>query len=120
MAAVCESLIAGIYLDGGMTAAREFIKRLMMPEIEQAGQTTHGQNYKSQLQQLAQKSLGETPVYRLLDEKGPDHSKCFNISAMIGAHCFPDAWGPSKKEAEQNAAQNALNQIQGMDIIDDG
>ncbi len=116
MAAIPESLIAGIYLDGGMQAARDFIERLLAPEIERAARSTHGRNYKSLLQQLAQKSSGETPVYRLLDEKGPDHSKCFNISAVIGARTFPDAWGASKKEAEQNAAQNALIEIQGTDL----
>ncbi len=113
MAAVFESLVAGIHLDGGMEAARCFIKRLMVPEIELAIKSSHGHNYKSFLQQLAQKTFGQTPIYRVLDEKGPDHSKCFNVSAMIGSRLFPSAWGPSKKEAEQSAAENALLEIQG-------
>lgn len=112
MAAVAESLIAGVYLDGGMEAARRLIERLMLPEIELAARSSHGRNYKSVLQQLAQKTFGETPVYRLLDEKGPDHSKCFNVSAVIGTRAFPAAWGASKKEAEQNAAQKALLEIE--------
>ena len=108
MAAVFESLVAGIYLDGGLESARRFVERLMVPEIELTTQSSHGQNYKSLLQQLAQKTFGETPVYRVQDEKGPDHSKCFNVIAVIGSRSFPSAWGPSKKEAEQSAAQNAL------------
>jgi ribonuclease-3 len=49
-----------------------------------------------------------TPVYELLDEKGPDHSKCFEVAVSIGGRQFPSAWGPSKKEAEQKAAHLAL------------
>ncbi|MBM79475.1 MAG: ribonuclease III [Planctomycetaceae bacterium] len=112
LAAVLESVVAGIYLDGGMEAAKEFVSRIITSRIESAAESAHGENYKSMLQQLAQKSLGATPVYRLLDEKGPDHSKCFNVSAVIGARVFPDAWGPSKKEAEQTAAQLALQELE--------
>ncbi len=111
LAAVLEAMIAAIYLDGGSDSAREFVQRLVRPEIEEAAKSAHGENYKSQLQQTAQKKYGQTPLYRLIDEKGPDHSKCFNIAAVIGSRVFPDAWGPSKKEAEQNAALNALTEL---------
>ena len=63
------------------------------------------------LQQVAQREFNATPQYHLLDEKGPDHSKCFKIAAVIGRHHFPAAWGRTKKEAEQKAAMNALAQI---------
>lgn len=112
-AAVFESLIAGVYLDGGLEAARTLIERLMEPEIELTVGLEHGRNFKSMLQQHAQKIIGTTPIYRLLDEKGPDHSKCFKIAAFIGAQGFPAAWGPNKKEAEQRAAHNALNELNG-------
>ncbi|WP_166828607.1 ribonuclease III [Thalassoroseus pseudoceratinae] len=111
-AAVIESLVAGVYLDGGYPDAVAFVSRIMNRQIEQTGQRSRTRNFKSQLQQLAQKDLGETPVYRLLDEKGPDHSKCFEVSAIIGQQVFPPAWGPTKKEAEQQAACNALHDIQ--------
>ncbi len=111
-AAVVESLVAGIYLDGGYPDAVDFVTRIMSRHIEQTGQRNRTRNFKSQLQQLAQKDLGETPVYRLLDEKGPDHSKCFEVAAIIGQQVFPPAWGPTKKEAEQRAANNALQDIQ--------
>lgn len=113
LAAVFESLVAGVYLDGGLEAAREFVSRWVVPEVEHALQSVHGKNYKSLLQQFAQKSLGATPVYQLLDEKGPDHSKCFKVAAAIGLATFPAAWGPNKKEAEQRAAENAWRQLQG-------
>ena len=116
LAGVIEALIAGVYLDGGLEAAREFVARIMEAEITRATELSHGKNFKSLLQQLSQKSFGETPVYRLLDEKGPDHSKCFKIAACIGAQTYQPAWGASKKEAEQRAACNALYEIQGEEL----
>ena len=116
VAAVFESLIAGVYLDGGFEEARRFVKRLMSAELDRITDLDHLENFKSVLQQLAQKSFNETPVYQLLDEKGPDHSKCFKISAVIGSDVFPAAWGPNKKEAEQRAASNALSKLEGESI----
>ena len=115
-AAVFESLIAGVYLDGGLEAARKLIEAVMGPEIELAGGVDHGRNHKSLLQQYAQKMFGETPVYRLLDEKGPDHSKCFKVAALIGQQTYQPAWGANKKAAEQRAAQNALYELEGKPI----
>ena len=112
LAAVFEAIIAAIYLDGGWSAAKRFVLRTLSDEVTRVGKSTHGQNYKSQLQQVAQKNFGETPAYRMIDEKGPDHAKCFQVAASIGQQIFPSAWGPSKKEAEQNAAQNALESIE--------
>ncbi|MFN0052720.1 MAG: ribonuclease III [Planctomycetales bacterium] len=115
-AAVFESLIAGVYLDGGLEAARGLIERVVAPEIELAGGIEHGRNYKSLLQQHAQKAFNATPVYRLLDEKGPDHSKCFKMAAVIGPQHFTPAWGATKKGAEQRAAQNALYELEGKPL----
>jgi len=52
--------------------------------------------------------MNATPAYELLDEKGPDHSKCFEIAVAVAGRQFPSAWGPNKKEAEQKAARLAL------------
>lgn len=111
LADVFESLTAAIYLDGGSEAAREFIERHVGPEIELAAEGELGGNYKSLLQQLAQREYSTTPTYLLLDEKGPDHSKCFKIAAQIGSRRYQPAWGPNKKEAEQRAARNALSEL---------
>jgi ribonuclease III len=116
LADVFESLAAAIYLDGGDAAAREFISRFMGPEIELAAAGELGGNYKSLLQQLAQRENGSTPTYSLLDEKGPDHSKCFKISAQIGTSRYQPAWGRNKKEAEQRAARNALAELNGEPV----
>lgn len=114
-AAVFESLVAGIFLDGGLDAARSFVLRLIIPEVDLAAGFDHGRNYKSLLQQHTQKHQGATPVYRLLDEKGPDHSKLFKVSAQVGETLFQSAWGVNKKEAEQRAAQNALSVLEGRE-----
>jgi ribonuclease III len=114
LADVFESLVAAIYLDGGDASARRFISEAMGPEIELAVGGETGSNYKSLLQQLAQRAHGTTPTYQLLDEKGPDHSKCFKIAAQVGASRYQPAWGRNKKEAEQRAARNALSQLSGQ------
>jgi ribonuclease III len=113
LADVYESLVAAIYLDGGLEAARTFILRHLGPEIEEVAEGAHGGNFKSLLQQVAQHEFNATPQYILLDEKGPDHSKCFKIAAVIGRHTYAGAWGRNKKEAEQRAAMNALAQVNG-------
>ncbi len=116
LADVFESLVASIYLDGGIEAARHFILRYVGPEIEQVAESAHGGNFKSLLQQVAQREFGATPQYHLLDEKGPDHSKCFKVAAYIGRRTYCAAWGRNKKEAEQKAAMNALAQINGEPV----
>jgi ribonuclease-3 len=113
LADVFESLVAAIYLDGSHEAVKKFIIEFVEPEIELVVGGESGYNYKSLLQQLAQRDHGITPTYQLLDEKGPDHSKCFKIAAQIGASQYQPAWGRNKKEAEQRAARNALSQLIG-------
>lgn len=110
-AAVLESVIAAIYLDGGYSAAERFIVPLVDPLIERAAASGHQENFKSVLQQHAQQSGQATPMYRVLDEKGPDHSKCFKVCVEIATQRFSAAWGQSKKQAEQAAALNALTEL---------
>lgn len=113
LADVFESLIAAIYLDGGAEAARHFITTHVGPEIALAAGGELEGNFKSLLQQVAQRDRGMTPTYQLLDEKGPDHSKCFKMAAQIGPFRYQPAWGRNKKEAEQRAARNALCELNG-------
>ena len=110
-AGVFEALIAAVYLDGGLEAARRFIVPKVAEYITQAAQSEDKENYKSYLQQYAQKHLEATPRYEALDEKGPDHSKCFEVAVVINSRRFPSAWAPSKKEAEQRAALLALQEL---------
>jgi ribonuclease-3 len=115
VAAVFESILAGIYLDGGWSEACAFVRRTMGPIIEELLQTTQGRNYKSLLQQLVQKDRGETPRYVVLAESGPDHSKFFRVAAVVGDKRFAAAWGPNKKAAQQRAAENAWFALHGQE-----
>jgi ribonuclease-3 len=110
-AAVFEAIIGALYLDGGIDAATRFIIARAGPYIDEALSAGYGRNYKSLLQQHAQRDSGSTPTYRLLDEKGPDHSRCFEIAVAINGREFPSAWGRSKKQAEQRAAREALEAL---------
>ena len=114
MSALLEALFGGIYLDGGYEAARTVIRSKLADKIDSAALSETGVNFKSLLQHLSQKNHGQTPVYTVLDQKGPDHSKCFLISAVIAGQAFAGAWGPSKKAAEQRAAHNALATLEGQ------
>ena len=110
-AGVLETIIAAIHIDGGFEAARDFILRIYGSLIEQAdAEQDHG-NFKSLLQQYSQEQFTATPSYILLDEKGPDHNKCFELEVVIEDRHFPSAWGSNKKEAEQKAAFNALVEL---------
>jgi len=113
LADVFESLVAAIFLDEDDQAAADFIRKHLTPEIELAVADGVGSNYKSLLQQMVQREHGTTPVYQLLDEKGPDHSKSFKVAAQVGQRLCSPAWGHNKKEAEQRAARNALAEIKG-------
>lgn len=110
---VYEALIAAIYLDGGINPAREFILNTLGDELKTAVAGHAVGNYKSALQQLAQREHRCAPCYRLVAEKGPDHSKLFQVSAEIGGKQFTAAWGRNKKDAEQRAAGNALAELRG-------
>jgi ribonuclease III len=116
-AAAVESVIAAMYLDGGIEAARGFLEPLLEPLIRAAAASGHQENFKSVLQQYAQQSGQSTPAYMVLDEKGPDHSKCFEVCAEIGVRRFSSCWGASKKQAEQQAALLALREL---GIVTDG
>ena len=116
LADVYESLVGAMYLDGGLEPVRHFILKYLGPEIEQVAECAHGGNFKSMLQQVGQREFGATPQYQVLDEKGPDHSKCFKVAAVIARHRYAAAWGRNKKEAEQKAAMNALAHINGDEI----
>lgn len=107
-AASLESAIAAIYLDGGMEAAESFILNLFTALIDETDAEQHQENFKSLLQQHCQQQYNCTPVYELLDEKGPDHNKCFEVGVVIRHQRYQGAWGITKKDAEQKAAYKTL------------
>jgi len=117
-AAVFESIIAAIYLDGGMDAAQGFIIQQVGPHIQDAAASAHQSNFKSVLQQLSQKTMPCNPIYILLDEKGPDHAKAFEVCVEIDGRRHGSAWANSKKQAEQQAALNTLTEL-GLAEVDE-
>jgi len=110
-AAVLESVIAALYIDGGMDTVRAFLEPLLDPLLEEAVDSGHQHNFKSVLQQHAQKAFGVSPSYRVLTEKGPDHAKAFHIAVELDGQRFDPCWGQSKKSAEQGAAKSALTHL---------
>lgn len=107
-AAVFESVVGAIYIDGGFEAAKGFVLGATIPHIDTWAAGENRENHKSALQQYVQRVLSTTPRYEALDEQGPDHSKCFEVCVAIDDRRFPSAWGPTKKDAEQEAARRAL------------
>jgi len=110
-AGLFEALVAAIYIDGGLEAARGFVLKNLAVLIDKANAQQAHDNFKSVLQQYAQQHFNITPVYQLLDEKGPDHDKCFESEVIIAGRHFPSAWATTKKQAEQKAAFNALVEL---------
>jgi ribonuclease-3 len=109
LAGAFEALVGAIYLDGGFVAARDLVHRLLAPTLKPIrSESFEINNYKSALQELFQKSDLPAPSYRVLAAKGPEHQKTFTVEVLAGQKILARAKGPSKKSAEQRAAQKAL------------
>lgn len=120
VAATFESLIGVLYIDGGLDAARSFILDNLRSRIESAAKSGHQSNFKSVLQQAVQQVLNAVPQYLVLDEQGPDHAKCFEVCVDVNGQRYSSSWGASKKEAEQQAALNALHEMDFVWQDEDG
>lgn len=110
LADLFEAIIGAIYLDGGMESAKQFIFPQFLPYIE-ATLKTPIRNWKAELQDFCQKKYHQTPSYKVLGECGPDHSKLFKVSVIVNDQVMGCGEGSSKKEAQQAAAENAMQQI---------
>ena len=119
LANAVEAIIAALYLDGGIKIARRFILQNFAAEVMKMADSISCDNHKSLLQDMIQREFGVHPDYIVLDEKGPDHSKCFKIAVRVKGRYFPAAWGNTKKAAEQHAAENAISQLQGQPLPHD-
>jgi len=102
-----EALIAAIYLDGGLSAAKAFILPFVERALESEQQSGLG-DYKTMLQEIVQQNRGEQLSYRLVEESGPDHDKCFAVEVLLNSNVIGKGQGRSKKAAEQSAAKQAL------------
>lgn len=120
LAALLESIVGAIFLDSGLDRCREFLMPLLEPHIRKAARSGHQQNFKSVLQQHAQQVMNASPEYVLLDEKGPDHAKCFEVRVQIADRAFESRWAPTKKQAEQQAALACLSELELISHDDEG
>lgn len=102
-----EAVIAAIYLDGGMNEARKFIMSYVKPELDNPRPLTF-KDYKTTLQEIVQQNPEERLEYVLVGESGPDHDKHFTVEVKLNSNVIGKGGGRSKKEAEQQAAREAL------------
>lgn len=102
-----EAIIGAYYLDSGYKAAEKYVLSFIIPEVEKvlAGGM---KDFKTQLQEVFQKTSKECPVYELVSKSGPDHDQIFTVCVHLGNKVYGPCHGKTKKEAEQNAAKVAL------------
>jgi ribonuclease-3 len=110
-----EALIGAIFMDSGFNRTLEIIQEHFEPYLQAKTPSVAFDDYKSLLQIYSQQSHGVSPQYRVMNESGPDHDKRFQASVMIGDEVKGQGWGKSKKEAEQEAARDALEELQIAD-----
>ncbi len=103
-----ESVIAAVYIDGGLDAARELILELIYSHLERLNSDESQRNFKGDFLELIQSQGGGNPRYDVVSENGPDHEKIFDVEVYVGNQKVGYGSGGSKKEAEQMAASNAL------------
>jgi ribonuclease-3 len=111
LANALEALIAAIYLDGGMEAARVFTLRACAPDLQEQQEVEEPsitQDYKTRLQEWCQKQYDTLPQYVTVRESGPDHQKTFEVELSIRGDVLGVGVGRTKKEAEQKAARQAF------------
>jgi len=112
LANAMEAVIGAIYLDGGYDPAQQFVKTYVMERLEEVMRMGLYRDAKSLLQEKIQEQLKVTPTYRVLEESGPDHEKIFTIGVYFGEKLIAKGSGPSKQDAEVEAAKAALEQLQ--------
>lgn len=108
LANAAEALIGAIYLDQGYEACDKFIKRFILRELKTIIEKRLYRDPKSLFQEYAQEHVGITPTYEVLEEWGPDHARNFKIGVFLEKEMAGAGQGPSKQEAQQEAAKDAL------------
>lgn len=103
-----EAVIGAIYLERGYADADEFIKKHILSKLDSILASGSWRDPKSHLQEVSQRIDGHTPVYKVLEEVGPDHDKIFTLGVFVGDKLMGKGSGPSKQQAQQVAAKAAL------------
>ena len=112
-----ESLVAAVYLDGGIGKAEQLVDRLFGPVLTQDGVSEADRDYKTRLQEVSHALHGSIPDYIHESVTGPDHDLCFSVAVSIGGEHLGRGVGKSKKEAEQAAAREALEALRKRDRL---
>ncbi|MBU1626404.1 ribonuclease III [bacterium] len=107
-----EALIAAIFLDMGFEKVKKFIISRFKSKIEKSKRSPHKLDFKSRLQEYALENTSRLPEYRILEETGPNHNKKFKVGLLIQNEIVSVGSGKTKKEAQQNAARVALDNIE--------
>jgi ribonuclease-3 len=116
LCAALEAVVGALYLDAGLEAVRSFIMPFVEPEVARALEGRWDKDAKSLLQELVQGQMQRTPHYRTIDERGPDHAKEFTVQVVIDGVAYGQGSGPSKQQAAQAAAAEALGQLEDKDL----
>lgn len=103
-----EAVIGALYLDKGYEAAKAFIEISLLVTFEEILKSGSWMDPKSHLQELAQSKEGDTPLYKVLSEEGPDHDKVFTVGVFVNGKLRGQGAGPSKQQGQQKAAEEAL------------
>ena len=106
LADAMESVIAACFLDGGLDAALQFVRKFILVEVPVS--RLNNMDYKTALQELVQRQADQVLTYRMVGEHGPDHAKVFSAEVLLNGVALGTGTGHSKKEAEQAAARSAL------------
>lgn len=111
LADAVEAVLAAVFLDGGLTYDRDIIQRFLLDRMEQVNRASR--DHKTYLQELVQRKSGQVLHYELIGESGPDHNKTFQMQVSLNGRPIGQGSGHSKKEAEQAAANAAIEQLEG-------
>ena len=103
-----ESLVGAIHISGGIRASRAFVLRQLKKEIKRAAEGNSIRDYKSELQEITQRDMGQIPKYRVINTTGPDHDKTFEVEVRLKGILLGKGKGKSKKSSEQAAAEKGL------------
>ena len=114
LSCVLEAVIGAVLVDQGFDVARDFILKLFGSEFDRVIEDKLVADYKSRLQQIVQLKRKVTPLYRTVEETGPDHAKVFTVEVMVGDSILGRGFGRSKKAAEMDAARNALESLKAV------
>jgi len=108
LANILEALVGAIYLDQGLDSCEKFIKKNLIKKLPHIIEAGLFRDAKSRFQEEAQERTGITPIYKVLEEWGPDHARHFIIGVFLDKELVAKGEGSSKQEAEETAAKNAL------------